>query len=151
MGLTAPRVQRRGSTEMADEKIDKDALARIALAKYAEWLNLWIAEDRTPQWPIVDLTVDDFFKYEGETEILGLVEIGGWRNYLHMVIRAGYGDEGGPSFIFATFRNDLLDGHPELVFMVQEFDTYIQAIYDVVYNDQKREFAEKFLNGPKEK
>jgi hypothetical protein len=104
---------------------DTDSHLHSILTKYMEWLNLWFARDRelysTSQPP--DLTFDDFFQYPGETELHGQVKVG--ENTVY-VFSAGYGDDGGPSTITATWDGTF----DHILSIVQEFDLSTSVIFE---------------------
>lgn len=90
----------------------------IAVEKFCEWLNLWFAQDDPPNQP---LTMADFKPFTRTIVSIGY----GIPNleYRHLFVEAGYGDDGGNSFLAADFT------HKRLVHLVQEIDGDYTVIY----------------------
>lgn len=127
----------------ARKRLDEfDPVALKAVDKFREWLNLWYANDRTEKWPIDDAELIDFFRYN-ETEVLNDFSWGGWRQYRHIILTAGNGDDGGASTLFSTFERWAGDEDDSwrLVYLVQEFDTALQPIFRINYADNKPTFV----------
>jgi hypothetical protein len=98
-------------------------LAYQTAEKFLEWLNMWQEKEGD-----ILLTMDNFFEFPGTTEILAEVVIS--FRYTHIIMYAGYGDEGGSSLLLATWDKGWSEGDtPQLVNMVQEFDTSFSTIW----------------------
>jgi hypothetical protein len=106
-----------------------------ALNLYCQWLNSW-SEHYKEDW---SLTTENFQEY---SKVLSHVPYDGLSDFF--LVAADYGDDGGPAILAVWAVNE---APHEIHYMVQEFDTYIQPIYD---NSNANDDPAKFLNIPKE-
>jgi hypothetical protein len=98
----------------------------VILEKYCDWLNLWmISEGSIHRYDISQFLVHDpRKKLYGSSELLVVIP----SHYTVAYAAVTDGDEGGPAYLTAWLDIDKED--VEVVFLVQEFDTYVQAIYE---------------------
>lgn len=99
--------------------------AREMLLKYQQWINWWSA-DSDPEG-YTKIVLEDWFKYEGETYLIESKEYDGYFKPKLVVLHAGYGDEGGPALLIASFDSNQLGYH--MRWLMHEFDLTPQLIY----------------------
>lgn len=131
---TLPFMGSTGGETMNDEQVER---MKQAIHVYSTWLG---------RWGVKDLSSNDreFFEGEfyGEYGYRELLFDSGTRGYYRVMgFEVSYGDDGGNSELTCLFER----GDNTLVFMLQEFDTRVQPIYDFTYG-----LEPTYLNVPEE-
>ena len=93
---------------------------KVILDKYAEWLNQW--DDYTEKEKAQ--MREDLLRFSFIRAVIPT----SW--YTIYIVRADYGDDGGPAELIAFMEPDYLVDQPTIATLVQSFDTYTQVIYD---------------------
>jgi hypothetical protein len=113
----------------------------IILEKYIQWLNMWNQASDIQSDHVY--TTEQFRVYDQERSLYGTsgvtgVDLSGHYAVLH--VAASDGDDGGPAYLTAWMTDER-----KLVHLVQEFDTYVQSIFDAT-TDPKGE--DQWLSKP---
>ena len=102
-----------------------------ALELYCQWLNMWGQHsDPEDSW---DIKPQDFQEY---SKVLTTVDYSYGSDTI-AVIEANNGDDGGPATLTVWAHKE--EPH-EVHHIVQEFDTYVQSIYDATMDSGSGRF-----------
>jgi hypothetical protein len=126
----------------ADEEV-----IQVVLEKYCHWLNLWVRRD-SPEGHQHVYTPNQFTDYKPEQRLWGNTTVVARIDAYYPVffIHASDGDEGGPCMLVA-WLDFSEDEQPRVLHLTQEFDTYVQTIYERDWSHFGG-FRDNFLHTP---